>query len=132
MYISIYIYIYMYTYICIYLYIHISIYTYVWICTRQVGVEERVPTPRYGHSGIYYGGFLFIFGGYTRGPSSGFAPSASLTNDVWALEKYWSEIIFERRWIEITPYVCFVLLRTFALFCDFSLLCFAFLFFQLS
>ena len=94
-------------YVYIYLNIHINIYIYICIYASQVGVEERVPTPRYGHSGIYYGGFLFIFGGYTRGQNLGFAPSASLTNDVWALENYWSENILERRWIEITPYVCF-------------------------
>ena len=58
-----------------------------------VGTGERVPTPRYGHSGIEYGAVLYMFGGYSQSAwgfaSSGFAPSFRLTSDVWALEQYW-------------------------------------------
>jgi len=58
-----------------------------------VGNGERVPTPRYGHSGIEYGEVMYVFGGYSQSAwgfaSSGFAPSFRLTSDVWALEHYW-------------------------------------------
>ena len=65
-----------------------------------VNASEPIALPCYGHSAIYHGGVIFVFGGYQRVSLTDFSTSSQLTNDVWALEHY---LLPERRWRLITP-----------------------------